>query len=665
MKRSLLLALVMTCSLFGAIKSFAQADTILPRIIYTNSDRTTIQAKTLGWNRVERLFKDTLSIHLRNVAILASTQDGNSLLVAAKGVYRDNQFSRDDSQYMVLRIDAPFYNKGYYIPNTTPPNLGGAKILKAISMEEAHSDLHFNAEKMLAIGCLSPDEKEWFFTPCKTSAGNGNQWFFHGKFDGTGSVDSMLISGSPEAREGYHMSNLDCTPTQDGMMMVTVIFDELKSVKPRGQVFTWIPAIPSGSVGVQAREITQLISALRNNKGTDVDSSFAFAFRIDQNSSPKLCQLALATNPKKADAYIYQFPATNTINSLGDPIATIFKTKMPKAADGVSPLGLFTGYTGEPSADDDHEVVNPGGGYPYGNGGDIMFDHDGTSLVFVTCSPGNTATAAESGIYVMNLSSGKVDSIINDRTKMERQPIFTKSAKHKYIPPEPPAYALGTATLDSTVLDFGGDTVGVKTSQSFFKLTANNGSLINITKAFFNGNNAGAFTLVSPDASQLPKQIKGHGTQSFIVRFNPPAVQTYNATLEIHYTDSLTALDGKSRPDSILMVSLTGIGYKKDVITGGGVHSSISSNFNLSIAPNPFTASTQITVTAREAGSVALEIRDLLGKEVYASNKLMLGANEKYQYMLDAQSLRLMPGTYFVVVRSGDDELTKQAIYIK
>ena len=81
--------------------------------------------------------------------------------------------------------------------------------------------------------------------------------------------------------------------------------------------------------------------------------------------------------------------------------------------------------------------------------------------------------------------------------------------------------------------------------------------------------------------------------------------------------------------------------------------------------PNPFTSSTKITVTAREAGSTSVEIRDLLGKDIYSSKQMMLGVGEKFIYSLDANALHLAPGTYFVTLHSGGEELTRQVIYVK
>jgi hypothetical protein len=681
MKRSLLLLFFGLCfTLFNISKSHAQSDTTLARVLYTNSERTAIIGKTIGWNKPDTVYGSKVLangrfVTYKNLTPLASTNDGNSLLISARAYFFNPNVLGPDSLWVILRVDAPFTNTGYYIPKvgSTPATMGGSKILMAFTFDEVENYYYFTANKMMPIGVLTPQENQWYVSPNKNSPGKANQWFFHGNFDGSGTVDSFYIDPTNTnlainaGAQGYHMTNL--VTSDDGKTMIAVIFDELISDKPRAQVFSWTPSVPAGSYPYSFADISGVIRGQVQPQGLhpdwNIDSSFAFTLHAIRGNTPALCQLGLFYNAKQ-DIDLYQFRASGSISIINDNGDHLVRGNLPKGTDGKT-LQFFTGYTGTPTnIDDDKEVVPPEKGFPLGNGGDLQFSPGGDSIVFVTCRSDATATAEESGIYIMDLSSGKVDSVINDPTKMERQPIFTKSVVHKYVAPPPPTYVLGTATADSTALVFGGDTVKTPTTtlklQTHFTLKTNNASEIIITKAILNNNNFGAFALVSPTQSQLPTTIKGGNSQTFLVSFTPPNVASFTAQLEIHYNDSLTKLDGKNRPDSVVFVNLSGTGVKQ---VTGGVAANHASTFDIAIVPNPFTSSTQITVSAQEAGRSTLEIRDILGKEVYASREFMLSAGEKYNYTLDANALHLSPGTYFVIVRSSGEELTRQAIYVK
>ncbi len=651
MKRSLLLIVVVFCGLLSVAKSFAQ-DTTLARIVYTNSDRKAILAKTVSVAKVDTLFQSFGSLQLKNLAILASTRDGKSLMIGGRAVFINPINGSPDSVWAIARIDSPFHNTGFFNPLSVPPSIGGAKILKIITSEAGGTDPFL---KMLPLGVLSPDEKHWFVTPSKESPGSGNQWFFHGNFDGTGVVDSFYVDpisaiGSASAKSGYHMSNL--TVSDDGNTMITVVFDQINSDKPRAQVFSWNPNIPNGSFPFTASDITGAVSGLR--QAWNMDSSFAFALRVIPGQNPPECELALAPN-LTGNLNFYTFRASGSISTINSG-RTIARNVLPKGSDAKT-LQFFTGRTGNPqTADDDKEVITPSQGAPNGNGGDMMFSPGGDSIVFVTCRSDDVATPEESGVYIYKFGGG-VTLVQNDPLKMERQPIFAGKVVHKFIPPPPPKYVPGIAILDSSVLNFGVDSIADPSAQTFFKLMDTSASQVIVKSATFKGTGAGAFSLVSP--TTFPFTLAARNNTTFVVKFTPAAEQLYSATLEILYQDSVT-----SEKDSVLTIAMSGTGIKKKPITGG-VSASSPASFDLTIMPNPFTSSTQITVTAREAGSASFEIRDLLGKEVYSSNKLSLGVNEKYNYSLDANALHLVPGTYFVIVRSAGDELTRKVIYVK
>jgi len=655
MKRSLLIYIVVFCSLLTVAKSYAQntSDTVIARIAYTTSDRTAILAKTVGAAKIDTLFQSFGGVQLKNLAVLASTRDGKSIMIGGKATFTNPINNSPDSAWAIARIDSPFHNTGFLNIISNPPSLGGAKILKTFTIDQANSLFHFVQDKMLPLGVLSPDEKSWFVTLSKTSPGNGNQWFYHGSFDGKGVIDSFYLDptsavGSAAAIDGYHMTNL-CT-SDDGNTMITVVFDQIQDDKPRAQVFSWTPNVGGGNFPFIASVISGPISGLR--PGWNIDSSFAFALRVVRGQNPPVCELALTPN-LKGDLAFYSFRSTGSISTI-NPTRTIARNVLPKGSDAKT-LHFFTGITGNPSSPtDDKEVI--ANNNASGNGGDMMFSDGGDSLVFITCRSDGNATGPESGIYIYNFRDNSVTLVQNDPLRMERQPIFAGSVIHKYIGPPPPKYIPGIAILDSSVLDFGIDSIGDPAAQTFFKLKDTSASQVFIKSATFTGSGAGAFSLIAPTG--LPVTVAARGFSTFVVAFTPTAAQPYSATLEIHYVDSLT-----SERDSILKINMSGTGVKKKPT--GGVNASTPASFDLSVVPNPFTSSTNITITAREAASTSIEVRDLLGKDIYSSKQMMLGVGEKFTYSLDANALHLAPGTYFVIVRSGGDELTRQVIYIK
>lgn len=646
MRRSLVLIAIALCSIFLSVRSFAQ-DTTLARIVFTNSERTQILAKTVGVNKVDVLFQSASApggrfVNVRNLAVLASTRDGKSLMVGGKFIYFNPINSAPDSVWAIVRIDSAFTNTGSYLP-FPKRTFGGATLLQVITSNQDVDPF----TKMLPLGVLTPDEKEWYATPIKVAPGSGQQWFFHGKFDGTGPVDSLYVHDalpSAAAISGYHMANL--ATSEDGKTMLAFVFDQcLSSDKPRAQLFRWTPSAGVGTFGFHADGIT---SVPNFRLGGNIDTCFGFLFRVIPNQQNPTAEIALAPNTTgDLTLYSFRWDAGNGI-VLAATSRKILRSKLPNS------LHFFTGITGSSlTPDDDKEVITPSEGAPNGNGGDMMFSPDGNSVVFVTCRGDDFATAAESGIYTYDLTTGIVTFVQNDPLKMERQPIFTKSVVHKFVPPP---YIVGTASLDKTTIDFGTHVDdGTDNPTVIATLTANNASEVIVTQAILGGTDAANFSVtLNPP---LPATVKGQKTYLFPITFAPTTAKSYSATLTIHYIDSLR----KNENDSILTIQLTGIGKKPT----GGVDSKTPAAFDLTAVPNPFTKATQITGTAQQSGVTSLEVRDLLGKEIYSSRSLALGVGEKITYTLDANSLHLAPGEYFVLVRSGGEKVTRKVIYVK
>ncbi|MEI8134070.1 MAG: T9SS type A sorting domain-containing protein [bacterium] len=659
MKRSLLIFLLAVTSLLGVSQIFAQSDTNFAKIAFTNSERTAILRRTIGGKRTDTLFTSYGAVQLKNLSVLASTKNGKSLMIGGKAVFFNPLNSAQDSAWAIARIDSPFHNTGGFNPLAVPLTIGGAKILKIV-----YSDLTNDPFlKLLPLGVLAPNEKDWYFTPVKASAG-GQQWFFHGTFDGLSPVDSLQITGDFAAvtggYPGYFMTNL--VVSNDSKTMAVVVFDGYNATYPRAQVFRWTPSTTGGGFAFSPATITGQVKNARST-AVNIDSSMAFCLHTLPGTGT--CELALQPN-FKGDIQFFTIPFSGSVNLTPGDRATIQRTKLPAGAD-TKPLHFFTGYTNSPvTADDDKEVIAPGTGYPLGNGGDMMFSYNGTgtsddSLVFVTCNSGDVATNAESGIYMYDFNNQKVTLVYNDPTKMERQPIFAGYEVHKYKIPDPPKYVPGVAILDSSSIKFGLDSIGDAPIIIAFNIIDTSQSPVYLKSITINGNNAGVFSVVTPTITSPITIAKGQ-KQVIIVKFTPSLPeQTYSSTVEIHYNDTLSSDNYKK-----LTLDISGTSIKKKVITGGGVvRQNASSIFDLNITPNPFTSSAEITISAKENTSSSLEIHDVLGKEIYSSKVMSLSVGDRFKYTLDANSMHLSPGTYFVIVRSGGDELTRQAIYVK
>lgn len=641
MKRSLCITFF---ALLGSIILFSEsaAQQFLPdtaRIAFVTSDRTAILAKKVGVNKVDTLFAAKGSIKLRNMSVLASTRDGKSLLIAGYAIFINPASGVKDSAAAFARIDSPFTNTGGINPLSNPVTIGGAKILKVIFSPEA------NFTKTMPLGVLTSDGNEWYGTWCKAQAGNGQEWFYHGNFSGVGPVDTIQVTGNQAAGGGYHMTNL--VVSEDNKTMLTVIFDQIISDQSRAQLISWTPSIGGGNIALLSTDFTGLMKAQR--PGWNIDSSFAFYFRVLPQTQLGIISAELALEPINPPNKItlYQMRIINAVvNALTSTSRQLLRSSLPAG------IHFFTGFTGNPGSDfDDKEVITPTQGFPGGNGGDMMSSFGGDSLVLVTCRGDDVATAAESGIYIYDLRTNIATLVQNDPTRMERQPIFMGSVP-KLAPPPP--YKDGTAFMDKKTLDFGQQLLSGPPATLTVTLKDPTSSLVNVISAAITGVDAANFSL-SPNPA--PATVLGHSNLAFPVKFSPNTSHTYNATLTVHYQDSLK----KPETDSILTVALTGIGTTKIV----GVHRSSPSAFDLSVVPNPFTLSTQITVTAQEAGMTSVEIRDLLGRDIYSSKTLMLGAGEKFNYTLDASALHLAPGEYFVLVRSAGEEVTRKVIYVK
>ncbi len=618
------------------INSVAKSQEFLPdtaRIAYTNSDRTMILAKTLG-GKLDTLIKSSPTITLSHLAVLASSGDGKSLLIGVRVKFRFNQ--KDDSIEGFVRANYPFTFKAndFINPLTSPITFGPFTLLKRISNDEIL--------KPLPLGTLVPNEQEWYGTWTKEAYGNTNVWFYHGKFDGTGTVDSISLTGSQQTQASYHMTNFAIS--EDGLNMFVAISDKISQDKPRVQFITWKPSITGSGVALQTVDLTPGIATFRPT--WNVDSSFGFSLRTIPGGGnfPKV-EIGLIPNTKR-DLEYYSFRVQGTvINSLTDESRGVPHSALPDT------LHMFTGQTGNPTTpEDDKEVITPQQGGPLGNGGDIMFSSTGDSVVFITCDKSDYPSPIYSSIWIYDLANRKSYFVQNDLTKMERQPIFMGKVR-KLAPP--PTYVAGTANFLQTNFDFGSvytDSTGTKSTD----LSTNSSHPVVIVSAAITGTGASSFSLVGAPA--LPHTVNGNASQTYTVAFAPKSEATFDAQLVLHYKDSL------QKDDSTQTINLHGVGIKRTI---GSVNPTAEKFFSMTLSPNPFNTSTDIRVNTIKTGAISLELVNISGTSIYKSEVRTISSGEEASFHLDATSLNLAQGSYYLLLHTPDGDVMRKAMIVK
>lgn len=617
------------------ISSSAMAQLLLPdtaRIAFVNSDRTMILAKWVG-GKLDTLIKSSATITLKNLAVLGSTNNGKSLLIGGRILFT---FSlQKDSLEGFFRVDSGFNLKptDFYNPSLTPLTFGPITLLKRINLADVL--------KPLPLGTLTPNEQDWFGTWAKESNGATEVWFYHGKFDGTGTVDSVALLGSNHVLAGYHMTNI--TTTEDGQSMTVAIGDRILQDKPRFQFITWKPSITGGGVALQSGDLTPAIATFRPT--TNADSSFGFSLRtIPGGGGFPTAEIGLIPN-KTRDLKYYSFRIQGTI-SLTDVGTGVPHTAIPDS------IHMFTGQTGNPgNPDDDKEVITPQQGGPFGNGGDIMFSQTGDSVVFVTCNKDDYPTPIQSSIWLYNRTTNKSTFVYNDPTKMERQPIFMGHVRRA----APPAvYVAGTANFLQHNFDFGSvytDSTGTKATD----LKTNSSHPVVIVSAAITGTGASSFSLVG--APTLPHTVNGNASQAYTVAFAPKSITTFDAQLVLHYKDSL------QRDDSTQIIDLHGVGVKRPVV--GYVNTTAEKFFSMTLSPNPFNTSTEVRVSAIKTGAISLELINISGSSVYKSEVRAITTGEETNFHLDTKALNLAQGSYYLLLHTPDGDVMRKAMIVK
>jgi hypothetical protein len=554
-----------------------------------------------------------------NLAVLGSTRNGKSLLVGGRFRFPNPTNFLPDSAFAIIRLDSPFVFTAPQLP------LLKSSILKII---------YLNSVRPLPLAVITDDEKQWYATWVSSAPGAPEFWLYHGNMDGTGTVDSVSIpNNNSHLQSDYHMSNLATTP--DGGQMYCVIVDRLSNAIsfPRYQLVKFEPH-PSGASSVFGiKEFTSAVKPLFNSGNPD--SSFGFAMRIVPNSNPLMGQMIMSSNDNN-DLSLVSFRA-----DVGAPIALTAGTQIPRS---ILPdtVDFFAGYGGDVIATSSQR----------GNGGDMMFIGRSDSLIFTTHEREDDIhkRGVCSGVWLYDMNGGgSAQLIYNDPNKQEVQPIWVPTPP-VVIPPVKPGYVtLGTQSLDFGTHDFTKDTI--------LHITVTNTSSKNVMldDVTISGTDATDFTIAgSSKGGSKPWALAVGDSNVFSIAFTATSpARTEHATLTAYFAGS---------PDSTRTATLTGVSHKP---TGGYVQPTAEQMLSLTVSPNPTHSSTVVAYTARVTASAQIEIRDVLGRMIYATTPEKLGAGESRQFHFDAKALKLSDGVYYLTAKIGGDHFTREIVVAK
>jgi hypothetical protein len=619
---------LLVLGLFVSLNSlFAQDQNDSMRIAFVTSERTEILGYTAGRAKSDVILTGNSKIKLSHMAVLAQTTIAGDqyLLLGGKLNFPNPVTSTPDSVQGMLKIKLPF-TLGTVV-SLDRKNIGGIQVL---------AELYELALKPLPLGTLNASGTDWYAVWCKMSAIPFT--FYHGKFDGTGTIDSLQVTGqyaSYSVLGGFHMTNL-CYDQATNTLFCGVM-DKLNSGtdhQERLQLFRWLL---SGNT-FQAPQLTsQLIP--RWPDPHNIDSSFGCVMRIVPGPGNPTAEMLLNfDNPGNYEMYNFRW-------DIGNPsLSENSNRTLPRAAIPDS-IAFFCGWNGNTNGPgDDKETTSDM--QRYNNGGDLGFTPSGDTMIFIVHdNVEGTITPQKSGIWMYDMVSGNSKFLFNDFTKIERQPIFLGYTK--FIPP-----AEGRVIFDKQLVEITDSVEIGKTKDFTFKMSNPTKDPVVVTLLEKTGVNELDFSQpVGTPPFTTPQQLVGEASVDFTVTFTPSAVGLRTATITAHWGSH----------DSTTSVVLKGYGKQSAGVADDPEHA-----FSVSVNPNPFNAKTHITITGKENNRYDVSFRDVLGRNIEAAlPSYQYGQGGMLNLDIDAKMLGLVPGAYYLNVRAGGNMISRQIIYIK
>lgn len=567
------------------------------------------------------------AVKLSHMSVLAVTSDGKAMLIGGKLNFTNAIDATKDSIQGFFRINLPFKWNDTLVSNRQ--RIRGVQVLQ---------ECYVNGINPFPLGVLNSTGTDWYATFHKL---NGNPFrMYHGKFNGTGIVDSVDLVGDANPVSGYQMTNIDVSP--DGQWVVWGIMDNLAGDfdQKRMKIHRWRPFEPDHLTWLQSSDISGTLTTIASGI-QDIDSSFGCLLRIttDPTVNPPEAQIAFSNN-KNGNFEMYKFRYQVTGNlALSQSGNNIPMTCIPDS------INFFCGLNeaGAGDAKSDREVLEYA--RRENNGGDIMFTPDGKSVIFIVHDDGDRAqTGKRTGVWMYTFGESQATFLYNDPLKKERQPIYF--GKKAYVEPPPPPS--GTIVITPTEVNF--DTTEIGTSK-LMTVTVSNPSDYSVYVKTIEPSGSDDYSIVGAvPLFIVPDSLKGKSSVVITIKFSPTTEAHLTASVKVGYKDSSK------------VVIFHGTGYKKP--SGGVVDN--PTKFSVAISPNPFRSSTHVSISSPEEIAYNVKLTDALGRNIaidpLAYSYFRGGAAD---YEINADALGLSAGSYYLTISGGGETVTRQLILTK
>ena len=624
---------ILTALLLGQSFVHAQGTVQGAVIAFEKADRSVLYVKQpdSAANAIDFAALDPHDIDsIRHLALIGMTPDHQRVLMAASVGYLSplNGLHSVSTGLFSVKLQLG--------PN--PLITGDIKVLMGPPLLPA---LPFGTASFRPIGILSADGTQWWVAFTSSST-NLPLKFYHGNMDGSGTIDSVEVTATVAGHNaalqgGYQLSNLSLDESNHTMVAVSI--DGLDDQQNNGRALLYNWSLNGSFSGLNAIDFTGSLKTLRQGVG-NIDSLFGLSVHAVGDGSNVDIGLTVAAN-NSISFYRTRYSGVSTI-SLSNVVHTIPRSAIP------STMNFFAGFSVGP-----YQENNPFASQ-YGQGGDMSFSPTGDTVYFVTHEAPDNANQRnpQSAIYQYAFSSNTSKLIYNDSNAQELQPVFVGTKTIVPPPPPPVSHYAGISATPGTLTFSATDTGST--------------SVLNIAAA-----DTSAFVDASIDSVQITP-----ATVEFLVKQTFPVIVTKGASVNIPVTfapqgsagtrNAILKLyfgskDSARTKDSIRQISLKGTATVK---ASSGVREDPTLALNVSIMPNPFNASTTVTLTAPEAGTIGFAVYDGLGRKVYISDerKAEVGSTETFEF--NAKSLGLPNGVYYVTAFFGDRQITRQVAFI-
>jgi hypothetical protein len=549
---------------------------------------------------------------IRQLAVIGMTPKGDRMVLGGKVVYYD--------QNSAFHIYKGLFSIPWPLSTFNP---SGNSIYFLL---QASSTINFRP-----VGILSADGSQWWAVLQSNSGGDDSIKFYHGRTDGSGTIDSTTFP--TKLAQGVQMSNIALDKTNNTMLAMS--YDQLYGDQRnagRVRFYNW-----HAGQNVDESDIQGTYNTIAGvHIAEDYDS--AFGLTVIPNNDGSTALIGMTPDPGNAIQF-YTIAYTSTIE-LTTPVNQIPRTAIPAAQN------FFAG-SNCPTVNYNEDVVGKGGGQS-GNSGDVSINTiGGDSILFVThetdqnCSDRNLNSA----IYMYDLSANTQTAqlIYNDQYAQELQPVWVVAPYT--IPAYPGVNWQAGTTGNFNSLDTG------KTST--LNITFSDTSKVDVTvdSATITGANASEFTITS---GSVATSLKPTDTKQISVSFKPVApAGAVSAMLNVYF-------EGKTSQDTIKQplsgtVTIPTNGVKEDAVLAAG----------MLIDPNPFSTIASVQLTAPDAGAFGIVVHDALGRTVYTSELRETGAGNAQTFQFDAKSLGLPDGVYYVTAFLGERQASRAVVFAR